>query len=186
MSILTKLAPLGQADAMVSLIVHAVLGLAVIGIIVASNPAIFRQPATPKVSVLEAVYYVAGVASVVIGYYFNIRFIGEYAPRGSHNPFWGPGSWAEFMRLGYVNPAAASASEDYTIASVIVLPLFTIVDGRRRGVRRSWLYFLLVLTASTAFALAFYLATAERQRRLTAASPGETAVRAFGAEHPPA
>jgi len=169
MSILTKLAALGQADAMVSLIVHAVLGLTVIGVIVASNPHIFRRSVTPKVSVLEAIYYVAGIASVVIGWYFNIRFVGEYA-HGAHNPLWGPGSWAEFMRLGYVNPAASSASEDYTIASVIVLPLFTIVDGRRRGVHRPWLYFLLVLFASTAFAWAFYLATTERQRRLAAAS----------------
>jgi len=169
MSILTKLAALGQADAMVSLIVHAVLGLTVVGVIVASNPHIFRQPVTPKVSALEAIYYAAGIASVVIGWYFNIRFVSEYA-HGAHNPLWGPGSWAEFMRLGYVNPAASSASEDYTIASVIVLPLFTIVDGRRRGVHRPWLYFLLVLFASTAFAWAFYLATTERQRRLAAAS----------------
>ncbi|MBV9088523.1 MAG: DUF2834 domain-containing protein [Mycobacteriaceae bacterium] len=159
---------------MVSLLVHAVLGLAVIGVIVASNPHVFREPVAPKVSVLEVVYYLAGIASVLIGYYFNIRFVSDYA-HGAHNPFWGPGSWAEFMRLGYVNPAASSASEDYTIASVIVLPLFTIVDGRRRGVRRPWLYFLLVLTASTAFAWAFYLATTERQRRLVAASSGEPA-----------
>lgn len=159
---------------MVSLIVHAVLGLTVIGVIVASNPAIFRQPVTPRVSVLEAVYYVAGVASVIIGYYFNVRYVSEYA-HGGHNPFWGHGSWAEFIRLGYANPAAGSASEDYTIFSLILLPVWTIVDGRRRGVRRPWLYFLLVLFASTAFAWAFYLATAERQRRLTRASSRETA-----------
>jgi hypothetical protein len=42
-------------------------------------------------------------------------------------------------------------------------------------VRRPWLYFLLVLFASTAFAWAFYLATAERQRRMMAASSRETA-----------
>jgi Terpene cyclase DEP1 len=174
MSILTKLTVLGQADAMVSLIVHGLLGLTVIGVIVASNPAIFREQVSPRVSVLEAIYYAAGIASVIIGYYFNIRYIGEYA-HGAHNPFWGPGSWAEFIRLGYVNPAASSASEDYAIASLILLPLFTIIDGHRRGVRRAWLYFLLVLFASTAFAWAFYLATAERQRRLAAASSHETA-----------
>ncbi len=159
---------------MVSLLVHALVGLTVIGVIVASNPAIFRQPVVPKVSVLEAIYYIAGIASVVIGYYFNIRYIHEYV-HGAHNPFWGHGSWAEFIKLGYVNPAASSASEDYTIASVILLPLWTIVDGRRRGVRRPWLYFVLVLTASTSFAWAFYLATAERQRRTTLASSRETA-----------
>jgi drug/metabolite transporter (DMT)-like permease len=163
---------------MVSLIVHAVLGVAVIVAIVASNPHVFRTPATPKVSVLEAVYYLAGIAATAIGYYFNIRYINEYAPGGVHNPIWGHGSWAEFIRLGYANPAAGSASEDYTIMSLIVLPMFTIIDGRRRGVRRPWLYFLLVLFTSSAFAWAFYLATVERQRRITTAAPSESITKA--------
>lgn len=158
---------------MVSLIVHAALGIAVIVAIIASNPNIFRRPATPKVSVLEAVYYLAGIAATAIGYYFNIRYVNAYAPGGVHNPIWGNGSWAEFIRLGYANPAAGSASEDYTIMSLIVLPLFTIIDGRRRGVRHPWLYFLLVLFTSSAFAWAFYLATVERQRRMAAAAPPE-------------
>ena len=105
----------------------------------------------------------------MLGWYFNIRFVSEYA-HGAHNPIWGPGSWAEFMRLGYVNPAASSASEDYTIASVIVLPFFTIIDGGRRGVRHRWLYFVLILFISLAFAWALYLATVERQRRVTSAT----------------
>jgi Terpene cyclase DEP1 len=151
---------------MVSLIMHAVLGLTVIGFIVASNPRIFRGSTTgPALSVLECVYYVAGIAATGLGWYFNIRYVNEYA-HGAHNPIWGPGSWAEFIALGYDNPAASSASQDYTIMSVILLPLFTIIDGRRRGVRRPWLYFLLILFTSSAFAWAFYLATVERQRRL--------------------
>jgi Terpene cyclase DEP1 len=39
------------------------------------------------------------------------------------------------------------------------------VDGRRRGIARPWLYFVVSLFTSFAFAWAFYLATAERQRR---------------------
>jgi hypothetical protein len=65
----------------------------------------------------------------------------------------------------FTNPAASSASQDYTIANVILLPLFTIVDGYRRGLRRPWLYFVSSLFTSFAFALAFYFATIERQRR---------------------
>ena len=151
---------------MIALIVHAVLGLIVIGLIVASNPQIFRRvPNGPALSVLECVYYIAGIAATVIGYYFNVRYIQQYA-HGPHNPFWGPGSWAEFIKLGYANPAASSASEDYTIASVILLPVFTIVDGYRRNVRRPWLFTLLILFTTLTFALAYYLATIERQRRL--------------------
>jgi hypothetical protein len=150
---------------MVPLIAHAALGIAVIAAIVALNPGIFKQPATPKLSVLEAVYYIAGIAATGLGYYFNVRFIDMYGHGAVHNPFWGPGSWAEFIKLGYDNPAASNASQDYTIMSVILLPLFTIIDGHRRGVRHAWLYFMLVLTASSALAWAFYLATVERQRR---------------------
>jgi uncharacterized protein DUF2834 len=153
---------------MVPLIAHGLIGIAVIVAIVVVNPHIFRQPAIPKVSVLEAIYYLAGIAATAIGYYFNVRYVNEYAHSAVHNPFWGPGSWAEFIRLGYANPAASNASQDYTIMSVILLPLFAIVDGRRRGIHHPWLYFIFVLTASSAFAWAFYLATVERQRRLTA------------------
>ena len=150
---------------MVSLIVHAMLGVVVVGLIVAGNRAIFRRPATgPAVSLLEGAYYLAGVASVLIGWYFNIKFVMEYA-HGHANPLWGDGSWAQYIRLMYVNPAAGSAGQDYTIANVILLPLFTIVDGRRRGIVRPWLYFVASLFTSFAFAWAFYLATVERQRR---------------------
>jgi hypothetical protein len=160
---------------MVSLIVHALLGVAAIVAIVVLNPHIFKQPATPKLSVLEAVYYIAGIAATVIGYYCNIQYINQFG-HGSHNPIWGEhGSWREFIQLGYANWAASSASSDYTIISVILLPLFMIVDGRRRGVRQPWLYFMFVLTASSSFALAFYLATVERLRRVTASNTPEPA-----------
>ena len=150
---------------MVSLIVHAILGVVVVGLIVAGNRAIFRRPPTgPPVSLLEGAYYLAGVASVLIGWYFNIKFVMEYA-HGNANPLWGDGSWAQYIRLMYVNPAAGSAGQDYTIGNVILLPLFTIVDGRRRGIARPWLFFVASLFTSFAFAWAFYLATVERQRR---------------------
>jgi hypothetical protein len=150
---------------MVSLLVHAVLGISVIGWIVASNRSVYaRPPGGPMFSPLECVYYVVGAASVVLGWYFNIRFVQQYA-HGSTNPIWGPGSWSDYIRLMFTNPAAGSASQDYTIANVILLPLFSIVDGYRRGLRRPWLFFVSSLFTSFAFALAFYFATIERQRR---------------------
>ena len=150
---------------MVSLLVHAILGLSVIGWIIASNPKVYAKPATgPWLSPLECVYYVVGITSVVLGWYFNIRFVQQYA-HGSTNPIWGPGSWADYIRLMFTNPAASSASEDFTIANVILLPLFTIVDGYRRGLRHPWLFFVSSLFTSFAFAFAFYFATIERQRR---------------------
>jgi hypothetical protein len=150
---------------MVSLLVHAALGLAVVGWIIASNRAVYATPpGGPAVSTLECVYYVAGIASVVLGWWFNIHFVQQYA-HGSTNPIWGPGSWADFIRLMFTNPAASSGSQDYIIANVVLLPIFTIVDGHRRGLRRPWLFFVSSLFTSFAFALAFYFATIERQRR---------------------
>lgn len=154
---------------MVSLITHAVLGIAVILWIVKSNPAVFAKPAGgPLFSPLEVAYYVVGIASIGLGYYFNIRFVAEYAPHGItglHNPIWGPGSWTQYIQLMFVNPAAGSAGQDYTIANVILLPLFSITDGYRRGFKRPWLYFVSSLFTSFAFAFAFYFATIERQHR---------------------
>jgi hypothetical protein len=147
---------------MVSLLVHALLGIIVIIAIVRTNPAIFsRVPAGAPPSTLEMVFYVVGIASLPLCWYFNIRYVQEYAA----NPFWGQGDWTEFIKMGYANPAASSASADYTIGNVILLPLFTIIDGRRRGIRHPWLYFVASLFTSFAFAWAFYLATVERQRR---------------------
>jgi hypothetical protein len=153
---------------MVSLIVHAILGVAVVVWLVRSNPAIFRRPETgPLFSALEVVYLVVGVASVGLGWYFNIEFVRDYGPdQALFNPLWGDGSWAQYIQLMFANPAAGSAGQDYTFANVVLLPLMTIIDGRRRGIARPWLYFVATLFTSFAFGWAFYLATVERQRRL--------------------
>lgn len=156
---------------MLSLIAHAVLGVATVWFLVASNPMIFRRPATgPLFSTLECVYYAAGIASIALGWYFNIRFVTEYAD-GNVNPLWGDGSWAQYLELMYANPAAGSAGQDYTIGNVILLPLMTIIGGRRRGINRPWLFFVSSLFTSFAFAWAFYMAAAERQDRLTGQTP---------------
>ena len=142
------------------------LGVAVITWIVLSNRQVFtRPPGEGLFSPLELLYYAVGVASIALGWYFNIRFVQEYS-HGSTNPLWGEhGSWVEYVRLMFTNPAASSAGQDYTIANVVLLPLFTIVDGYRRGLRRPWLYFVSSLFTSFAFAFAFYFATIERQHR---------------------
>ena len=154
---------------MVSLIAHAVLGILCIWFVIRSNPAIFRRVDDgPAVSTLEAVYYVVGVASIALGWWFNIHFVNEYGPGTAFfNPLWGDGSWMQYMQLMFTNPAAASAGQDYIIGNVILLPLMTIIDGRRRGIARPWMFFVSTLFTSFAFGWAFYLATLERQRRLS-------------------
>jgi hypothetical protein len=159
---------------MVALIVHAILGTGVIALVVKSNPAVFRRVATgPQLSKLEIAYWAIGIVSLPLCWYFNIRYVYEYAP----NPFIGQPNWSEFIALGYANPASSSQVLDYTVINVILLPLFTIVDGYRRGIRRPWLFFVSSLFTSCVFAFAFYFATIERQRRhKLATSPTEFVV----------
>jgi hypothetical protein len=161
---------------MISLLVHGILGFLVIAAIAKTNPQIYSRVSTgPQVSALEAFYYLVGIASIVLGYYFNNQFVQEYAPAGGlHNFVWGPGSWSEFIMLGYDNPAASSASQDYTIMSLLIFPVWAIVDGRRRGINHPWLFLGFILFASSAAAWAFYLAAAERQRRQQKATVGAT------------
>ena len=147
---------------MVSLLVHAILGIVVIAVVVRLNPAIFKRvPNGPALSALEIAYWAIGVVSLPLCWYFNIRYVYEYAD----NPFWGQGNWNQFIAMGYANWASSSQVADYTIINVILLPLFTIVDGRRRGIRWPVLYLVTSFFTSCAFAFAFYFATIERQRR---------------------
>ncbi len=151
---------------MISLIVQAVLALSSVIFIVASNRRIFRRPLVgPLLSTMESIYYAIGIASVVIGWYFRIRFVTEYST-GAGNPFSGPGSWGDYTRHLFDNPAASSVSQDYLFAKVLLLPLFTIPSGFKHGVRRPWLYFVTSFFTSYTFAWVFYLATRDRQNRL--------------------
>ncbi|MCW2858022.1 MAG: hypothetical protein JWR52_3637 [Marmoricola sp.] len=154
---------------MFSLIVHALLGLGTIWFIVRLNPAIFRRPPSgPALSTLEIGLYVVGVTSILAGWSFNIAFVVQNTHGFFTNPFVGNGSWQQYLKLMFANPAAGSAGIDFSIANVLLLPLVTIVDGRRRGINRPWLYFVATLFASFTFGWAFYAATVERQRRLAA------------------
>lgn len=152
---------------MVSLIVHALLGIATVVLVVRANPAIFRRTATgPLLSNLELALYGIGIASVIAGWSFNVSFVVQNTDGWFNNPLWGDGSWAQYMQLMFDNPAAGSAGIDFSIANVLVLPIVAIVWGRRQGINRPWLYFAVTLFASFTFGWAFFAATVERQRRL--------------------
>lgn len=161
---------------MLSLLVHALLGVGVVWLVVASNPQIFRRPQSgPMFSGLELVLYGLGLGSVAVGWFFNIRFVLDNTDGWLTNPLWGDGSWAQYLQLIFDNPAAGSVSGDFTIANVLVLPIVTIVHGRRVGIRRPVLFFVSSLFMSFSFAWTFYVATVERQRRLELATVPEEA-----------
>jgi hypothetical protein len=150
---------------MVWIVAHAVLGVAVIAWVIRVNPMVLKRPAEgPALSGLEGTYLVVGLASWVLGYVFNIQFVHEYAVPGG-NPILGDGSWQDYITHLFANPAAASASQDYIFVNVVILPLVTIVDGRRRGIAQPWLFFVSTLFTSCAFGFCLYFAVAERLRR---------------------
>jgi uncharacterized protein DUF2834 len=153
---------------MITFIARAVLGGATIAVIIASNRQIFRRvPSGPQLSEMEWMYYLIGIASAALAWYFNLRYVSQYST-GWGNPLWGKGSWTNYVKSMFANPAASAASQGYLVANLLLLPLFTIVDGYRRAVRRPWLYFVASGFIPFPFVWALYLATIDRQRRLVA------------------
>ena len=140
-----------------SLLVSGLLGVATTVLAFWANRHLFT-PAVGRVAPLEGIYYVVGLASLCLGWYFNIRYTHTY-----HNA-----SYVNYTKMLFTNWAADSAAQDYTIVNVVLLPLWTIVDGRRRGLRIPWIIFVMSLFTSLAFSMAVYLAFAERQVRYAA------------------
>lgn len=152
---------------MISLITHALLGVATVLLVIRANPQIFRRPASgPLVSRLELTLYLIGFASIIAGWSFNVTFVRDNTDGWVTNPLWGDGSWLQYLQLMFANPAAGSAGIDFAIANVLILPIVAVVWGRRLGINSPWLFFAVTLFASFTFGWAFFVATAERQRRL--------------------
>ena len=104
-------------------------------------------------NVRTVVLALLAVAGAVCTWYFNIQFSIEEG---------GTFSLAEFVRLGFSNPAAASLSSDVTVAALTCL-LWLPFEARRLSMRRWWIY--AVLTVTVAFAFAFPLFLLMRERR---------------------
>ena len=105
---------------------------------------------------LEALYYMLGVVSVCLGWYFNVGYVQAYPEQAS---------WPHFISLLFTNPAAGSGAQDLIITNTFLFPLWTMIDGPRRGLRHTWIYFAMSLVTSFGFAMALYLAAQERQVR---------------------
>lgn len=139
-----------------SLTLFALLGVASTAFAFACNRYLFAGGIAGRVSVLEGLYYFVGVASLCLGWYFNIRYVHTYGHQASY---------INYTKMLFSNWASDSAAQDYTIVNVVLLPLWTIVDGRRRSLRVPWIFFVMSLFTSLAFSMAVYLAFVERQVR---------------------
>src|SRR5215468_2345276 len=145
---------------MTSLLVHAALGALTLVLFFVANAHLYRRNwGGAGVSVLEGLYYVLAVASVCMGWYFNQKYVFAYPEQAS---------WVHFTRQLFDTPAGGSMAQDAIIANVVLFPLWTIIDGARRGMRQPWIYFVISLFTSFAFAMGLYLAAQERQLRWNA------------------
>jgi hypothetical protein len=138
---------------MTSLLIHAVLGVVTTTGVLRANRHLFAGRPTP----LEASLWAIGIASLGLGWYFNIRYTQQFGSEAS---------WVHFTKSLFTNWAANSAAQDYIIANALLFPIWTIVDGRRRGIRAPWGFFVMSLFTSFGFSMAAYLAVVERHAKL--------------------
>jgi hypothetical protein len=146
---------------MTSLAIHAGLGLLTMVVFLRVNRHLYTGdwPGS-RVTRLEGLYYLLAIASVCTGWYFNVTYVLTYPSEAS---------WVHFTKMLFTNPASASGGQDLIVTNAILFPLWTMIDGPRRGLRGTWIYFTMSLVTSFGFAMGLYLAAQERQVRWTAA-----------------
>jgi hypothetical protein len=139
-----------------SLVLYGVLGVITTAVAFFANRRLFAGDRAGRVSLLESTYYLFGLASLGLGWYFNVRYTHQYGHQASY---------VNYTKALFSNWAADSAAQDYILVNVVLFPLWSITDGRRRGLRIPWIFFVMSLFTSLAFSMAFYLAFVERQIR---------------------
>jgi hypothetical protein len=142
------------------LLIFGLLGIVTTAAAFWVNRRIFTGGGTGSVTLLEAVYYLVGVTSIVLGWYFNVRYTHTYHDANYWN----------YTKMLFTNWAADSAAQDYVIVNLVLLPLWTIIEGGRRGLRWTWIFFVMSLFTSLAFSMALFLAFMERQLRYNRAT----------------
>ena len=146
---------------MIPLLVHAALGALTLFAFFYVNRHLYRTewPGS-QMTWLEKTYWATAIVSVLIGWYFNTRYtLGDPVNAG----------WVDFTMSLFNHPASGSVGQDMIITNVILFPLWTMIDGPRRGLRGTWVYFAMSLFTSFGFAVGLYLAAQERQVRWNAA-----------------
>jgi hypothetical protein len=135
---------------------YGFLGVVSTAVAFSVNRRLFVGRIVGHVSMLEGVFYVVGLLSLGLGWYFNVRYVHLYGHKASY---------INYTKALFSNWASDSAAQDYSIVNLVLMPLWTIVDGRRRELKIPWIFFVMSLFTSLAFSVALYLAFVERQIR---------------------
>ncbi|HVA05175.1 MAG TPA: DUF2834 domain-containing protein [Acidimicrobiales bacterium] len=138
------------------LLYYGILGVVSTALAFLWNRRLFAGDTVGRVAPVEGIFYVVGVVSLLLGWYFNVRYTHLYGHKASY---------VNYTKALFSNWAADSAAQDYIIVNVVLFPLWSIFDGRRRGLKAPWIFFVMSLFTSLAFAVAMYLAFIERQVR---------------------
>lgn len=140
-----------------TMVFYIAIGLLSVALVVYFNRHLFQRAGKAGgVSALEWAYYATALAALLVGWYFNFQYMQEYGSQAG---------WSNWTQQLFVNPASASGGQDLLFANLLLYPLWTIVDGRRNGMRRNWLFFPMSALTSYAFGVALFLALKERQLR---------------------
>jgi hypothetical protein len=100
-------------------------------------------------------YSVLAALGLVVTAYFNMLYVVH-----GGNPL----DPIEFLRHGWLSPAARSITSDLFIAYT-AFAVFAVVESRRIGMRYGWLYPLIALVTAFAFMFPLYLLMRERHLR---------------------
>src|SRR5205085_1018540 len=79
-----------------------------------------------RATFLERCYYALAIGSVCVGWYFNTQYMIAYPVEGS---------WLHFTKMLFDNPASGSGGQDLIVTNAVLFPLWTMIDGPRRGLR---------------------------------------------------
>jgi hypothetical protein len=104
---------------------------------------------------LCAVYALLAAAALVATWSQNLAFFAQSPGAGM----------AGFVRAAYVNPAAASLSNDLLLLCAAAI-VFMLVEARRLAIRFVWVY--VVLSFAIAISVTFPLFLIARERKLAA------------------
>src|ERR1700688_1772800 len=109
-----------------SLVFYGILGVVSTAVAFGCNRRLFVTGGAGPVSLLEGLFFFFGVVSLVLGWYFNVLYV-HHAPHTA--------SYINYTKALFSNWASDSAAQDYIVVNVLLLPLWAIVDGRRRNLR---------------------------------------------------
>ena len=137
---------------------YVVVGLGLVALTLWPNRHLLSRSAG-GLGAVEALYYLTALAALLVGWYFNFRFMRYYGDEAN---------WRHWCELLFVNPASASGGQDLLFANIVLFIPWTIMDGRRAGMKWNWIWFPMSALTSFAFAMALFLALKERQLRWNA------------------